>query len=148
MDYKEQIGKKVWVKENYVLKDRTEYTLVEVLPPNKDNHEWAENFLVEGNGERKIVNSIHCTFCPDRTLKAAYMVEKYLNDNSVYAEIWDSSEDEVIVSIEWGDWKHDHAYCRYLMGLIGYEETDEEVTEENGSDCYSATHTFQKIQEL
>ena len=56
---------------------------------------------------------------------------KPLPDNHVYD-----------VNIEWGDWKHDHGYCDYLMSEIGYVKINEATTEENGSDCYSAIHRY------
>ena len=46
------------------------------------------------------------------------------------------------IHISWGDWKHEHGYLRYLMEEFGYVETNCIITEENGSDCYSATHRF------
>ena len=59
----------------------------------------------------------------------------------------DDDENEIIVYIDWGDWKHDHIHVEGLfqkvldnMGL--YYTSDENVTEEDGSDAYSATHVF------
>lgn len=51
-------------------------------------------------------------------------------------------------SIEWGDWKHDHRRADDIrdelfneLGLtVGAQM--ERIDEENGSDCYSATHLF------
>ena len=51
-------------------------------------------------------------------------------------------EQVVDISIEWGDWKHEHGYCKQLMKEIGYVEISDKVTEEDGSDCYSAIHRF------
>lgn len=47
------------------------------------------------------------------------------------------------IDINWGDWKHEHARLKWLMD----EKFDttyfgNKVTEEDGSDCYSATHYF------
>ena len=50
----------------------------------------------------------------------------------------------VNVSISWGDWKHEHMWCKILMEYIGFREIGEMLTEEDGSDCYSATHIFIK----
>ena len=56
-----------------------------------------------------------------------------LNTEKVYPdEIYTDSDlpDCILcIDISWGDWKHDHARLKW-------------VTEENGSDCYSATHYF------
>ena len=32
------------------------------------------------------------------------------------------------------------------MGFIGYEQTKSKITEEDGSDCYSAIHYFRKVE--
>lgn len=46
------------------------------------------------------------------------------------------------VEINWGDWKHDHGYVDYIMRGLGLAKLDEQVTEEDQSDCYSSTHIF------
>ena len=58
----------------------------------------------------------------------------------VYSEGIDKYVIEVVV--EWGDWKHDHAYLDWVMNENGFVKTNEVVTEDDGSDCYSAVHTF------
>jgi len=47
-----------------------------------------------------------------------------------------------IIEIEWGDWKHDHAYADQVMGSCGFKFIGEMVTNENGSDCYSSIHYY------
>ena len=68
---------------------------------------------------------------------------------TILANGWDYSEfeNEVQIEISWGDWKHDHAYCDHLMKQKGYVCTDEQVTEEDGSDTYSAIHFYEKVGE-
>lgn len=51
---------------------------------------------------------------------------------------------KVVVEVFWGDWKHEHLYLKYVMQQKGYKHLSEEVTEEDGSDCYSAEHVFVK----
>lgn len=51
--------------------------------------------------------------------------------------------DVVFVDIE-GDWKHAHGYADHLMDGLGYSCEYQKVTEENGSDWYSATHGYLK----
>ena len=70
-------------------------------------------------------------------------IQQYLEAHQIYACIWEDN-DQIVIGIEWGDWKHDHLYCIYLMSEIGYEQVSEELTEEDGSDCYSAEHYFEK----
>ena len=69
---------------------------------------------------------------------------QYLKSKELYCEIdcWEDGKFEI--RIEWGDWKHDHAYCDYLMRQIGYKLIAEDVFEEDGSDCYSSTHYYEK----
>lgn len=54
----------------------------------------------------------------------------------------------IVAEIVWGDWKHVHAYTNQLMEAVLKEnnisllDTHETVTEQDGSDCYSANHYF------
>lgn len=53
--------------------------------------------------------------------------------------------DHVEITIEWGDWKHDHLRADWLLEqklhLVRYNERR---TESDGGDCYSSIH-FYKI---
>lgn len=73
------------------------------------------------------------------------VVTRILKNGKLHGEVDIYPNGEVSVLIEWGDWKHEHGYLRYLMQQNGFTETDENVTEEDGSDCYSAIHTFKKV---
>lgn len=74
-------------------------------------------------------------------------IETFLRDHQAdISEVNESPEGTVIVSVEWGDWKHSHAYLDNLMGRLGYVKDNETVTEEDGSDCYSADHYFSKTK--
>lgn len=49
----------------------------------------------------------------------------------------------VFVDIAWGDWKHDHGYMDYLMQTrFNLQRLSVNITEEDGGDCYSATHAY------
>lgn len=48
----------------------------------------------------------------------------------------------VSIYIEWGDWKHEHGYADYVMREHGFTKTDEIITEEDGSDCFSSVHVY------
>lgn len=68
-----------------------------------------------------------------------------------YYEMWED-DGSLCIDIHWGDWKHDHLYVKWkakealaARGLLVVRE-DSEVTEEDGSDCYSAIHTL-KLRE-
>lgn len=69
-----------------------------------------------------------------------YLYE-YMEQNQRWYEIW-GYDDFVEINVEWGDWKHDHIALDYLMEQVGFTCVNEELTEENGSDCYSAIHKF------
>ena len=58
------------------------------------------------------------------------------------------TEDGFIISVEWGDWKHDHRYLEYLMGELDYILIGKKITNEDGSDCYSADHYYQKAEKI
>ena len=70
-------------------------------------------------------------------------IEKILNGAGISGEVEQGTIPHlVIVTINWGDWKHDHGYLKYLMQQQGLTHIKEELLEEDGSDCYSARHTF------
>ena len=48
----------------------------------------------------------------------------------------------LVIEVNWGDWKHSHGYLDYLMKEKHFFKVREDVTEENGSDCYSANHIY------
>ena len=49
----------------------------------------------------------------------------------------------LIICVEWGDWKHDHLALEQIAEEATHPiKTSEVVTEEDGSDCFSADHYF------
>ena len=72
-------------------------------------------------------------------------IRKYLKDNELDCEVYEHENGCVSVEIEWGDWKHEHRYLDYIMNELGYSLYTEDVTESDGSDCYSALHYYKKI---
>ena len=76
---------------------------------------------------------------------------QYLRDNNFYHEAY-ISNDVLHIDIQWGDWKHDHWYADVLIEDFFNKKPEVykvvgavNVTEENGSDCYSATHIYKII---
>lgn len=62
-------------------------------------------------------------------------------DEVFYNDLGDKIEIQVFVDN--GDWKHDHLRVVHLINdNFCPDEIREEVTEEDGSDCYSAVHIF------
>lgn len=62
------------------------------------------------------------------------------------------SLDTICIDINWGDWKHDHLRTKWIveevldmMGFSGQYTITDDVTEEDGSDTYSAIHTIRFI---
>ena len=72
-------------------------------------------------------------------------IRKYLKDNNLYCEVYEHANGCISVEIEWGDWKHDHRYLEHLMGELDYILVDKKITNEDGSDCYSADHYYKKV---
>lgn len=68
---------------------------------------------------------------------------QHLKEKGLYYEIYET-EDGFLISVERGDWKHDHRYLVYLMGELDYILVDKKITNEDGSDCYSADHYYRK----
>lgn len=148
--YENNIGKKVWVFVNegfiYRLDKDTTYTIKDkVRKKTYDGlreYDWGY-LLVDEQGNEKEVERGYLVILPNTDLDELSMVSRYLSDNDCYSEVFHDGE-EVVVSISWGDWKHDHGWAVDLMEYIGYMEVSMVETEENGSDCYSADHYFLK----
>ena len=60
-----------------------------------------------------------------------------------FSEIY-QSELFIEVLVEWGDWKHSHIWLDHCMEQIGYRLLEENVTENDGSDCYSSIHIYMR----
>lgn len=76
-------------------------------------------------------------------MSKAEAIQKLARDNYISCEVSEESENVVEVLIEWGDWKHDHLRLKWLISKnLDLKNSDENVTEENGSDCYSSIHKF------
>ena len=73
---------------------------------------------------------------------------EYLANQKDFYEVWPSEDDTICVDVDWGDWKHDHLrldhVAREFFENKGYDvlNMNTEVTDEDGSDTYSATHSY------
>lgn len=72
---------------------------------------------------------------------------QHLQSKGLYYDIYET-EDGFIISVEWGDWKHDHRYLEHIMGELDYILIDKKITNEDGSDCCSADHYYQKAEKI
>ena len=129
----------------YTLDKEHTYEVVRVLDYNEVKNDYCRHFIIKGeDGTEKEVREFECVFVPDTSKELTDMIYHYLSDNGVYADVYGNGEESVQVHIEWGDWKHDHGWANDLMEYLGWSEGDCIVTEENGSDCYSADHYYYK----
>ena len=143
------IGKKVNLVEDYGFCSRKmtdEVCEVVRVKDYKESNDWCEHYIVRGaDGTEKEIREVDCVFSPNEDKNEDSRIFHFLDDNGVYAEVYVVRDTTAIeVNIEWGDWKHQHLWARDLMSYLGYTEIGNRVTEENGSDCYSAIHYFLK----
>ena len=71
-------------------------------------------------------------------------INNFFRENNFYHDAYETYNGTIEIEIIWGDWKHDHWRCDYLMDELGYELDNVEETEEDGSDAYSAIRTYVK----
>ena len=72
-------------------------------------------------------------------------VHDLMRENNLYGEVYSNRDNPniVYVDISWGDWKHDHAKLDYLVKtVLKCWKCFTTTLEQDGSDCYSARHTF------
>lgn len=67
-----------------------------------------------------------------------------LRKESLYPDLYEKTENIIVASVSWGDWKHEHLYLDVVMGRLGYTLIEVKITEEDGSDCYSADRVYVK----
>ena len=71
------------------------------------------------------------------------LVEKTLRENKIFCDAYQyRSLPVVAVEISWGDWKHDHLAADWLVEEMGGTLLKKDITEEDGSDCFSAIHYY------
>lgn len=145
------IGRKVYllVKNgyDYTIDKSNLWVIVREYQPEGDFHLHYVLRNAE-SGERKEIMDYECIVAPDNSQPLLQTITNYLKDNGIYADVSEDSNEDyghvIRVLIEWGDWKHDHLWCEDLMGYLDYTEIDSQVTEDDGSDTYSAVHRFAK----
>ena len=55
-------------------------------------------------------------------------------------------ESVLCIDVVWGDWKHTHLFMNHVLSMRhNFRVMQEVVTEEDGSDCYSAQHFYTLI---
>ena len=132
------------------------------IEPNEDYDKLAEYFLKEYEGlkdleiaedglivekQEEVEESVEVKEEFNDMKSLANELMNHFEDLKVYYEIW-PEDNGINVEIEWGDWKHDHLWCDYevehFLESRGYTVTggSTEVTDEDGSDTYSAIHYY------
>lgn len=146
----EKIGKKIYKLVKFGIcswkpDTSSTYEIVEVKS-GKDFNDWCDHYTIKNEAGEEDVREVECIFVPDYTKQYIEdAISKYLSDNGLWAEVYTLNQGLVIaVDISWGDWRHSHLWCRNLMEYIGYTEIGNKITEEDGSDCYSAEHYYIK----
>lgn len=120
------------------------WTVISVKSANETDN-WYDSVVIKDEDlNEKELPEYEVIIAPDYSKPEDEMLYKYLRDNGVYAEVWNEGDD-VKVDISWGDWKHEHGWARNLMEYINYLQINVDVTEEDGSDTYSAVHTYRKF---
>lgn len=78
-------------------------------------------------------------------LKLEKKIYDIMEANRISGEIVDYNKKMIAVEIRWGDWKHDHARFDWLMekNFSDIKRVKTHITEDNGSDCYSAIHYYE-----
>ncbi len=69
-------------------------------------------------------------------------IKRIFKENELCYEYAVNNNGTIEVHIDWGDWKHDHLFIKYIMWKNHYRQINEVVTEEDGSDSYSSVHYF------
>jgi hypothetical protein len=62
--------------------------------------------------------------------------------NDLHYDYSIDTDGTIIINVEWGDWKHDHQFLWWVMKKNYYRQINCIVTEEDGSDTYSAEHYY------
>ena len=70
-------------------------------------------------------------------------LQQHLNNHKLYVNV-EETQTHFIINVEWGDWKHDHGHLMYLMANLGFTLDRREITNTDGSDCFSAIYYFNK----
>ena len=148
---KNVIGRKVNLLEKYDICDwkMTDEVceIVSVIPWSQELNDWCEHYVVrKPDGTEIEIREAECVFSPKTEKPTEEMIRGFLSDNGVWADVHEHFDLPVIVvDIWWGDWKHEHLWAKSLMSYLGYGEIGCKVTEEDGSDTYSAEHYFLKV---
>ena len=130
---------------NTLDEDNERYLKIERVPDNRT----YKNFIGDKEVSYKDYDDAKANFKKDFRLED-YLPElnKHLEENDFHYQARADYMDELVIEINWGDWKHEHlradALVRDFFMNRGILVTPtQEVTEEDGSDVYSAIHYYE-----
>lgn len=84
---------------------------------------------------------IHLT--EDGTEMMAEKIQDILNNEYIPGEAYAEGRGVVVIEIEWGNMEHDHNKIDYIVNNKFHpNEIDIDITADNGTDTYSATHYY------
>jgi hypothetical protein len=73
-------------------------------------------------------------------------IYELMDENHIMGEVVDYKEETKMIAVEiiWGDWKHSHLRMDWAVkdAFPNFRTVRSRVTEENGSDCYSAIRYY------
>ncbi len=69
-------------------------------------------------------------------------VKRIFKENNLTYDWWVNLDGTIVVSVIWGDWKHDHVFLKYVMRKNHYRVVSQVTTEEDGGDAFSAEYEF------
>lgn len=62
--------------------------------------------------------------------------------NGIIHEWWVQDDGNVVVEVIWGDWRNDHMALDHVMTENNFALIERIITEEDGTDAYSAEYVF------
>jgi len=106
-------------------------------------------FADESLTKKTIKESVGKKFSEEEANKFVKELTQKFFDEGEYFDIW-SSAGVIEAQIEWGDWKHQHLFFKRTIQKFFDEKNididiESNVTEEDGSDTYSASYKITKI---
>ncbi len=132
------------LKEDYNTPDENRFLKLELVP---DNRKWQ--YSVGGKDVPYTSYEDAIAHIEDDYNICDYREElqQYLKDNGFDYFVDETFDGRLCIEINRGDWKHEHRRADYLVRHFFMDKglgvsVDEQVTEEDGSDCYSADHCY------
>ena len=125
-----------------------DYDLVTAYTYKEGKEEPTSSFEVWNKEDGWLEESLE----GDELESLANILRDHFESMQRYYEIY-KMNDELYIDISWGDWKHDHLFVDFEVDKFlkekGYKvvKEDTQLTDEDGSDTYSAIHIY-KVEKI